>query len=144
MHTTTNLLFMFVPEKLVGTLLLLMLSAGGIALIVGAQRAGKALIITAISFPIISVIVSAMFNSFFDALPPVLVAPVAFLIMLAIYASVGWIIVKSIFGQEAVNHFKGELLFAGFRRFCGLLFTRVGMVLTGALLVILYVSIAMP
>lgn len=129
MNTTTNILFLFVPEELVGTLLLFMLVAAGFAFIVGARRVGKALAISAIAFPFISVIVSALFNDFFAALPPALVMPVAFLIMAILYSTIGWMIIKGIFGQRAVDHAKGELLADGARLALRALFSRIGLIM---------------
>lgn len=128
MSTTTNLLFLLVPEELVGTLLLFMLIAGGFAFIVGARRAGKALVVSAIAFPFISVIVSALFNDFFEALPPSLMMPVALLLMAVLYVSIGWMIIKATFGQKAVDHAKGELLADGVRAALRLMFSKVGLV----------------
>ena len=113
MNTTTNILFLLMPEELVGILLLVMLVAGGFAFIIGARRVGKALVVSAIACPSISVIVSALFNDFFAALPPALVLPVAFLVMAVQYVSIGWMIIMAISGQRAVDHAKGELLADG-------------------------------
>lgn len=126
MNTTSNILFLLVPEELVGTLLLFMLVAGGFAFIIDARRVGKALVISAIAFPFISVIVSALFNDFFAALPPGLVVPVAFLIMAILYIAIGWMIIKGIFGQRAVDHAKGELLADGVRFVLRSAFSKAG------------------
>jgi hypothetical protein len=133
MNTTTNILFLLVPEELVGSLLLFMLIAGGFAFIVGARRAGKVLVVSAIAFPFISVIVSALFNDFFATLPPSLVLPVAFLVMAVLYVSTGWMILKGIFGQKAVDHAKGELLADGVRAALRLVFSKTGLVLFACL-----------
>ena len=142
MNTTTNILFLLVPEELVGTLLLFMLVAGGLAFIVGARRAGKALVISAIAFPLISVIVSALFNDFFAALPPALVVPVAFLIMAILYVAIGWMIIKAIFGQRAVDHAKGELLADGVRASLRFLFSRIGFASLLILSIVTYIGFA--
>jgi len=140
MNTTTNILFMLVPEELVGTLLLFMLIAGGFAFIIGARKAGKALVVSAIAFPFISVIVSALFNDFFAALPPSLVLPVAFLLMAVLYVSIGWMIIKGIFGQKAVDHAKGELLADGARAALKLMFSKFGLVCLIILVVLGYIG----
>ena len=140
MNTTTNILFLLIPEELVGTLLLFMLIAGGFAFIVGARRAGKALVISAIAFPFISVIVSALFNDFFAALPPALVMPVAFVVMAVLYVSIGWMIIKGIFGQKAVDHAKGELLADGVRASFRLMFSKFGAIAIFLLLLLVYIQ----
>lgn len=140
MNTTTNILFLLVPEELVGTLLLFMLVAGGFAFIVGARRVGKALVISAIAFPFISVIVSALFNDFFAALPPGLVVPVAFLIMAILYVAIGWMIIKGIFGQRAIDHAKGELLADGARAGLRMIFSRIGLITLLLLLSTIYIG----
>ena len=140
MNTTTNILFLFIPEELVGTLLLFMLIAGGLAFIVGARRVGKALVVSAIAFPLISVIVSALFNDFFAALPPSLVIPVAFLIMAILYVAIGWMIIKAIFGQKAVDHAKGELLADGVRASFRLMFSKFGVITILLLLLLVYIQ----
>lgn len=138
MNTTTNILFLLVPERLVGVLLLFMMVAGGMAFIVGARRIGKTLFISAIAFPIISVIASALFNDFFAALPEWLVIPVAFLIMAILYISIGWMIIKGIFGQKAVDHAKGELLADGVRKGFSLLFSKAGILIVLGILTVSY------
>lgn len=127
MNTTTNILFLLIPEELVGTLLLFMLVAGGLAFIVGARRIGKALVISAIAFPFISVVVSALMNDFFASLPPDLVMPIALLVMVALYIAIGWMIIKAIFGQKAVDHAKGELLADGAKALIRLSFSKWGL-----------------
>lgn len=138
MNTTSNILFLLVPEELIGTLLLFMLVAGGFAFIVGARRVGKALVISAIAFPFITVIVSALFNDFFAALPPGLVMPVAFLIMALLYVAIGWMIIKGIFGQRAVDHAKGELLADGARAALRFMFSKVGAITAFLMLLFVY------
>lgn len=141
MNTTSNILFLLVPEELVGTLLLFMLITGGFAFIIGARKAGKALVVSAIAFPFISVIVSALFNDFFAALPPSLVVPVAFLLMAVLYVSIGWMIIKGIFGQKAVDHAKGELLADGVRAAFRFIFSLKGLVLIACLVALAYLAI---
>ncbi len=140
MNTTTNILFLLVPEELVGTLLLFMLVAGGFAFIIGARKAGKALVVSAIAFPFISVIVSALFNDFFAALPPSLVMPVAFLVLAVLYVSIGWMIIKAIFGQKAVDHAKGELLADAARASFRLMFSKFGVITILLLLALVYIQ----
>lgn len=138
MNTTTNILFLLVPERMVGVLLLFMLAAGGLAFIAGARRIGKTLVISAIAFPLIGVIVSALFNELFTALPEWLVIPVAFVIMAILYVSIGWMIIRTIFGQKAVDHAKGELLADGVRKASGLLFSKAGILIVLGILSVTY------
>lgn len=142
MNTTTNILFLLVPEELVGTLLLFMLVSAGFAFIVGARRLGKVLAISAIAFPFISVIVSALFNDFFAALPPALVIPVAFFIMAILYIMLGWMIIKGVFGQRAVDHAKGELLADGARLAFRALFSRIGLIVLLVFVAMAYFGLA--
>ena len=144
MNTTTNILFLLIPEELVGTLLLFMLVAGGLAFIVGARRIGKALVISAIAFPFISVVVSALMNDFFASLPPDLVMPIAFLVMMALYIAIGWMIIKSIFGQKAVDHAKGELLADGARAAFRFFFSKVGILTITLVIALSYLSFSSP
>ena len=138
MNTTTNILFLLVPERFVGVLLLFMLVGGGLALIVGARRLGKTLVISAIAFPLISVIASALFDEFFAALPEWMIIPFAFVIMAILYVSIGWLIIKGIFGQKAVDHAKGELLADGVRKGVGLLFSKAGILIVFGILTVAY------
>ena len=140
MNTTTNILFLLVPERLVGALLLFMLVGGGMAFIVGARRIGKTLVISAIAFPFISVIASALFNEFFAALPEWMIIPAAFVIMVILYVSIGWMIIKGIFGQKAVDHAKGELLADGVRKGFGLLFSKAGILIVLGILTVTYLN----
>lgn len=144
MNTTTNILFLVVPQELVGIFLLFMLVGGGLAIIVGARRVGKALVISAITFPIASVVVSALLNDFFAALPANLVAPIAFLLMAVLYIGLGWMIIKAIFGQRAVDHAKGELLADGARAGFRFLFSRMGLLTVAILVVAGYIGFAQP
>lgn len=137
-------MFLLIPEELVGTLLLFMLLGGGFAIMAGARRLGKTLIISAIAFPIISVVIFALLNDFFAAIPPGLVAPIAFVLMATLYLGVGWMIIKAIFGQKAVDHAKGEILADGARAGFRLLFSKVGAVTVFVLLTLAYVSFGRP
>lgn len=142
MNATTNILFLLVPEELVGVLLVGMLVAGGFAIMLGARKVGKALVIGAIAFPFISLIATALFNDLFASLPEWLVMPVAFLIMLILYLSAGWIVIKALFGQKAVDEAKGHLLADGVKSTAKMLFSHTGMMVVTGLLVISYVNFA--
>lgn len=142
MGTATNVLFLLIPEKLVGVLVETMLVVGALALIVGARKAGQALVISAIAFPLVGVFASFLFEVFFAALPEWMVMPIAFLIMMLLYLSVGWMIIKAIFGQRAVDHAKGELLADGVRKASSLLFSKAGMLSVFAILTLSYIAFA--
>jgi hypothetical protein len=138
MNTTGNILFLLVPEKMVGTLLLLMLMGAGLSMVVGARRVGTALFISAITFPIVGVLVTAILTDFFLALPEAIVLPAAFLMMAFLYLLAGWMIIKGIFGQKAMDHAKGEILADGARSGFRLLFSKVGVLTVVALLALAY------
>jgi hypothetical protein len=141
MNTTTNLLFMFMPEKYVGVMLLAMIVAGGFCYIVGLRQQGQTLVMTAIAFPIITVIISALMNDSFAIMPEWMVTPVAFLIMAVIYLAVAWIIVKAVLGQRVIDHIKAELVLGAIRSGTRLMFSKVGLVILTVVLAFSYMSI---
>ena len=110
MNRIANPLLMLVPPELMGVLIMSLWVAGGFAFIVGARRTGGALVTVAIAIPLITVIVEALIGEAFALLPDALVMPVAFLITLALWLTVGWMLVKLVFGQRAVDEAKGHLL----------------------------------
>jgi hypothetical protein len=110
MNRISNPLLMLIPEQALGPLLLLMLVGGGLLITVGARRAGGALVTLAIAIPFITVVVEALFNDLFAALPEGLVQPVAWLIMLVFYAVLGFMLLKLVVGQKAIDQAKGQLI----------------------------------
>jgi len=110
MNRIANPLLMIIPEAAIAPLLVLLLVGGGLLITVGARRAGGAMVILAIAIPFITVIVEALFNDFFSALPEALVQPIAWLIMGIFYLVLGLMLVKLVVGQKAIDEAKGHLL----------------------------------
>jgi hypothetical protein len=110
MRSASNLLLLIIPESLLGPLLLCLLIAGGLGLVMGFRRAGLTLVITAVTIPIANVLVGALMDAVFGAMPVSLVIAVSIVLQLLIYLMVGWGLIKIVFGREAVNQAKGHLL----------------------------------
>lgn len=110
MNRVTNPLMMVLPEEAMGTVLALMIVGGGLLIVVGARKTGGSLVGLAIAMPFISVAIEALMNEFFYALPEGLVQPVAFFIMVLVYAALGYALLKVLLGQEAIDQAKGQLL----------------------------------
>lgn len=138
MNQTSNLLLMLVPKELLGPALLMLIVGGGLAIIVGARKLGQALIVTAIAFPLIGVVSAGVINSLLAALPPALAGVARFLAAAVIFLAVGWMIIKWIFGQSAIDQAKGELLADAVRGFFRLLFSRTGLLTTLVLAMLIY------
>ena len=99
MNRVADPLLMLIPEAAMGPVILFLFIAGGLALIVGARRAGKALIITAIALPIMSFLFERLMDILFANLPDALVLPVAWATMVATGLMVVWAIIRLIFGE---------------------------------------------
>lgn len=110
MTRITNPLLMVVPLELLGLMLAGMIVAGGLMMVVGARQGGVALVGTAIAIPLISVVVEALMNEVFTAVPEDLILPLAWLIMGVAYLMLFGALVTMLFGQKAVDQAKGELL----------------------------------
>lgn len=110
MNRIANPLLMILPEAAIAPLLVLLLVGGGLLITAGARRTGGTMVTLAIAIPFIMVIVGALFNDFFAALPEALVQPIAWLIMGAFYAVLGLILLKLVVGQKAIDAAKGRLL----------------------------------
>lgn len=138
MNSFSNVLLMLVPERMLGSVLLFMIVAGGLAIIIGFRKAGKALVIAAISIPLVAVLVEALMNSIFDSLPDGLVLPVSVALVVLIYLWIGWMLVKWVFGQRAVDHAKGELLADAMRGLFRLTFSKAGLLVAAVCFAALY------
>ena len=110
MNRVTNPLLMVLPEEAMGTVLVLMIVGGGLLIVIGARKLGGTLVGLGIAMPFISVVIEALMNEFFFALPDDLIQPVAYLIMAVVYAALGYALLKLVLGQEAVDQAKGQLL----------------------------------
>jgi hypothetical protein len=143
MGNSSNLLLLLIPESLLGPLLLLFLMAGGLAIILGFRRKGMALIITAISFPIVAVVIETLMNELFGAMPGWLVIPVSMALLLIVYLMIGWGLIKMVFGQRAIDEAKGHLLADAVRGVLRMTFTRTGLVVFGGMFLFLYLSVVL-
>ena len=130
MNRVADPLLMLIPEAAMGPVILFLFIAGGLALIVGARRAGKALIITAIALPIMSFLFERLMDILFANLPDALVLPVAWATMVATGLMVVWAIIRLIFGQEAITEAKGHLLADAVRAILRRLFTKQALILS--------------
>lgn len=139
MNQSTNLLLSLVPKELLGSVLLLMMMAGGLAIVVGARKIGQALVISAIAFPVVGVISAALLNTIFGALPPELARMARAVAAVLVFAALAWMIIKWIFGEEAVNQAKGELLADAIRGIFRFMFSRAGLAIAFGLVLLAYV-----
>ena len=136
----TNIFLMVMPESLLGAALIGMFVASGFAYIIGAARAGKSLLITAVTTPFMIFIVGAVFNQLFATLPSELVTPIAYLIVVICWIAVGYSLVLAIFGQTAVDHAKGQLLYDLMKRVFHLVFSRSGLIGLSVLFVFIWAN----
>ena len=110
MTRITNPLLMVVPMELLGLVMVGMIVVGGLMTILGARKGGLALVGLAIALPFISVVVEVLMNEVFTAVPERLVLPLAWLIMAIAYLLLFGAFVTALFGRQAVDHAKGDLL----------------------------------
>ena len=110
MNRLTNPVLLLVPEEALGAVLVLFLVLGGICMMVGARRASIALIATAIAVPFITVVMEAMFNELFAALPPALVKIVAWFVLGVVYLVIFGALMSFLFGEKTWESAKGQLL----------------------------------
>lgn len=131
---------MVMPESLLGAALIGMFISSGFAFIIGARRAGKSLLIAAIATPIMMFVVDAVFNELFAALQPELIMPIAYVIVIICWIAVGYGLILGIFGQRAVDHAKGQLLYDLMKRVFHLIFSRMGLIALSILFVFLWAN----
>lgn len=110
MNRFANPILMIIPAELMGLLVLGMLVCGGLAIMVGARKLGKKLVIGAIALPFIMVLVEALMSDLFAAMPEVLVMPVAFMITVLVWIMLAWAVMQLVFGQNALDNARGILL----------------------------------
>lgn len=110
MNHSVNSALLLLPEEATGGLLTLLLILGGFCLLTGARKTAGGLIMTALTFPFISVIAEAVFDGLFTALPAQLVQPFAWLMMGGIGLMVLGAMMNAIFGRQAWDTAKGQLL----------------------------------
>jgi hypothetical protein len=100
---------MFLPEDAIVPMLVLLLTIGGLCIVVGARRVGFGLVATAVTFPLISALVEALFNDFFASLPAQLITPVAWAIMLIAYLLAFGAIMVFVLGEKGWSRTKSNL-----------------------------------
>lgn len=110
MNRISNPLLMIVPFELLGLLLGGMIMLGGFFIMISATQKGKAIIITALLIPIAAVVVQAMMESFFATLPEDLVWPVYWFIMVIIYAAMGVMLARMLFGKKTITEWRNRML----------------------------------
>jgi hypothetical protein len=128
MGRLTNPTLVLIPHEALGAVLVLFLVLGGICMVVGLRRAATVLVFTAIATPFISVMVEALFNEFFAALPPGLVTPIAYLVLAITYLVVGGMLMGALFGERVWTETKAQLLADAIRGLFRLAFSRVMLV----------------
>ena len=101
---------MLVPHELLGIVLLLFLTTGGLCMIVGAKKAASGLVATAVAVPFVSVMVEALMAGLFDYMPAWMVQATAWLVLILIYVAIFAALMSLIFGQRAWDEAKGHLL----------------------------------
>lgn len=119
----TSLTLAFLPEELVGPLLLLAITVAGLCMIVGLRRLAISIVVGALAFVFAPVWITPLVDLIFELIPPwvlqaallaivaLLVAPiVVFLLMLLMG---GWL--RRIVGEALVQRFAISVLFAPYR-----------------------------
>lgn len=141
MNATSNLLLMFLPEALLGPLLVGLIVVGGLAMVLGFRRQGLALVVAAVAFPFVAVLVEATLNEVFAAIHPALVVPASMLLMLVVFLAMGGALIKAVFGQRAVDEAKGHLLADACRWTLRRIFSPRGLLLSAGVFGLLYVGV---
>lgn len=118
-----------IPAELMQVVLTICIVVGGLCLVVGARKAGFSLILTGISFPIVSLLMELLLTDFFTMLPepvvPYIVWSILGLVYLVIFASAMQLIV----GEKAWVETKANLLTAFLISIFSLLFNRYTLVI---------------
>ena len=100
MNRFINPWLMLMPAEAMGPTLVLMIMVGGRMVMVGARRAGLALVYTAIALPFITVVVEALMNEVFAAVPAGLVRPLAWGMMGIANLTLAGMLMVMLFGQK--------------------------------------------
>ena len=101
MNRFINPWLMLMPAEAMGPALVLMIMVGGMMVMVGARRAGLALVYTAIALPFITVVAEILMNEVFTAVPDGLVQPLAWGMMGIAYLTLAGMLMVMLFGQKA-------------------------------------------
>ena len=97
--------------------------------------------ITGMSLPLVLVLVEALMNDLFMALPEWLVMPVSMAITIIIYLLIGGALLKLVFGQKAIDEAKGHLLADAARWILRRVFSGKGALVLGSFLLVLSTGI---
>ena len=100
MNRFINPWLMLMPAEAMGPALVLMIMVGGMMVVVGARRAGLALVYTAIALPFITVVAEILMNEVFTAVPDGLVQPLAWGMMGIAYLTLAGMLMVMLFGQK--------------------------------------------
>lgn len=138
MGQTTNLAFLLLPEELLPYLVTLMVMAGGFLLMIGQRDKAIALVAAGLSLPVILLVVEAVMTDVFMALPEGMVGPVATVITVVLYASIGWSLLVWLVGRKAVDEAKGHLLADAIKWVLKKLFSLKGIAVLGSLLALIW------
>ena len=110
MNLLGNIAFVLVPAEALGAMCALLLVAGGMCLIVGAQRAGRSLIGLGIALPFVTVLAEILFNELFAVLPLWLVRLISWALLLLMYGLLFGAAMGALFGQRSWDEAKGHLI----------------------------------
>lgn len=116
MDRAVNLALIMIPTEIMGPALALLLMLGGFCMVVGARKAATGLITTAITFPFIVVIVEALFNDFFAAIPAQYTQLAVWLVLGVSYLLIFGRLMSFLFGRRVWDDAKGNLLAYAIRR----------------------------
>lgn len=141
MSNVLNFLLLVVPDSLLGSVLTLLVIAGGFAMILGFRAHGTALVVTAVAIPIVSAAIEAVTDELFTIMDGRLVVPISMAALLLVYLAIGWGLIKLVFGQRAIDEAKGHLLADAAKGVLRMAFTRVGLIAVGGLFLFLYLSV---
>ena len=110
MNLLGNIAFALVPAEALGAMCALLLVAGGLLLIVGAQHAGRSLIGLGIALPFVTVLAEILFNELFAVLPHWLVRLISWAFLILMYALLFGAAMGALFGQRSWEQAKGHFI----------------------------------
>lgn len=105
-----NQMHLLIPEELIVSVALLMIVAGGFAVMIGALRAGRSLLLGGLALPVFYLVATAIKGALLTSLPSMAVKPLSFILFLlcvlaAIWKALGWLL-----GKDALSQALGSLL----------------------------------
>lgn len=110
MNRFANPILMIIPAEMMGLLVTGMLICGGLAIVIGARKLGSKLVIGAIALPFIMLLIEALMDDLFAAMPDFLIMPLSFLITILVWILLGWAMLRLMFGQAVLDNARGILL----------------------------------